>query len=102
MRHTRQAIDQFLDRQATSGQTVAAFCTDHNLKVPTFYFWKKKYSDSNPAPPPGFCQLTPRREVAQRTLRLPCGLQLEITGLTPQSGWVDGPTAATHACGIGF
>jgi len=82
MRHTREAIDQFLDRQATSGQTVAAFCADHNLKVPTFYSWKKKYSDSNPELPLGFCQLTPRREVAQRTLRLPCGLQLEIIGLS--------------------
>ena len=82
MRHTREAIDQFLDRQATSGQTVAAFCTDHNLKVPTFYFLKKKYSDSSPVLAPGFCQLTPRREVAQRTLRLPSGLQLGITGLS--------------------
>ena len=82
MRHTREAIDQFLDEQETSGQTVAAFCADHNLKVPTFYSWKKKYSDANPALPPGFCQLTPRREVAQRTLRLPSGLQLEITGLS--------------------
>jgi hypothetical protein len=43
MRHTPAAIRQFLIEQPLSGQTVAAFCEDHGLKVPTFYSWKKKY-----------------------------------------------------------
>jgi hypothetical protein len=82
MRHTREAIDQFLDRQATSGRTVSAFCADNGLKVPTFYSWKKKYGTPDPEEPSGFCELTPVREVSKRKLCLPSGLQLEITGLS--------------------
>jgi transposase-like protein len=82
MRHTREAIYEFLERQATSGQTVAAFCADHGIKVPTFYFWKKKYNNPDPVAPSGFCELTPVREVSKRKLCLPSGLQLEITGLS--------------------
>jgi hypothetical protein len=43
MRHTSEAIRQFLIEQPLSGQTVAVFCDDHDLKVPTFYSWRKKY-----------------------------------------------------------
>lgn len=82
MRHTRAAINQFLDRQAAGGQTVAAFCADHDLKVPTFYSWKKKYNTPEPVRPSGFCELTPVREVSKRKLSLPSGLELEITGLS--------------------
>jgi hypothetical protein len=82
MRHTREAIDRFLDRQASSGQCVAAFCAAHQLKVSTFYFWKKKDGGDITGSPSGFCQLMPVGEVVQRSLRLPSGLQLEITGLT--------------------
>ena len=82
MRHTRKAIDQFLDRQATSGQPVAVFCADNDLKVPTFYSWKKKYNQPDSVEPSGFCELTPVREVSKRRLCLPSGLELEITGLS--------------------
>jgi hypothetical protein len=82
MRHTREAIHQFLEQQTSSGQTVAAFCTDNNLKVPTFYSWKKKYGTPALLEPSGFCELTPLREVSKKKLSLPSGLQLEITGLS--------------------
>ena len=82
MRHTREAIDQFLEQQASSSQTVAAFCADNDLKVPTFYSWKKKYGAPDTEEPSGFCELTPLREVSKRKLYLPSGLQLEITGLS--------------------
>ncbi|MEZ5030898.1 MAG: hypothetical protein R2787_05840 [Saprospiraceae bacterium] len=82
MRHTREAIDQFLEQQATSGRTVSAFCADNGLKVPTFYSWKKKYGTPDSVEPSGFCELTPVREVSKRKLYLPSGLQLEITGLS--------------------
>jgi len=83
MRHTREAIDRYLDRQASSGQTVAAFCADNGLKIPTFYAWKKKYAKPVPDSSLGFCELTPvQREVVKRKLCLPSGLQLEITGLS--------------------
>jgi hypothetical protein len=82
MRHTREAIHQFLDQQASSGQTVIAFCADHGLKVPTFYSWKKKYKACEPEAPAGFCELLPARVVSKRKLCLPGGLELEITGLS--------------------
>jgi hypothetical protein len=82
MRHTREAIHQFLELQASGGQTVATFCAENSLKVPTFYCWKKKYGTADPVEPSGFCELTPLREVSKRKLCLPSGLQLEITGLS--------------------
>lgn len=82
MRHTREAIYEFLEQHATSGQTVAAFCADHDLKIPTFYSWKKKYDKPEPVGPSGFCELTPVREVPKRRLCLPSGLELEVTGLS--------------------
>lgn len=82
MRYTREAIDQFLGQQASSSQTVAAFCADNDLKVPTFYSWKKKYNRPDTVEPSGFCELTPVGEVSKRRLCLPSGLELEITGLS--------------------
>lgn len=82
MRHTREAIDQFLEQQASSSQTVAVFCADNDLKVPTFYSWKKKYNKPDSVDSSGFCELRPVREVSNRKLHLPSGLQLEITGLS--------------------
>jgi transposase-like protein len=82
MRHTPAAIRQFLDEQPTSGQTVSAFCHDHDLKVPTFYSWKKKYGEAEAPVREGFCKITPKQESVGRSLRLPSGLRLELIGLT--------------------
>jgi len=82
MRYTPAAIRQFLDEQAVSGQTVAAYCEKHDLKVPTFYSWKKKFEQPEAPAPAGFCKITPKREHAERSLRLPSGLRLELIGLT--------------------
>ena len=82
MRHSPAAIRQFLIEQPLSGQTVADFCEDHDLKVPTFYSWKKKYSETEAPVQEGFCKITPKREVAERSLRLPSGLRLDLVGLS--------------------
>jgi hypothetical protein len=83
MRHKRESIHHYLERYATSGQTVAAFCVDNGLKIPTFYSWKKKYGKPKKAVvPSGFCELRPVGEVSKRKLCLPSGLALEITGLS--------------------
>ena len=82
MRHTSEAIRQFLIEQPLSGQTVADFCEEHDLKVPTFYSWKKKYGRAEAPAREGFCKITPKREYAERSLRLPSGLRLELIGLT--------------------
>ena len=52
------------------------------LKVPTFYSWKKKYSETEAPVQEGFCKITPKREVAERSLRLPSGLRLDLVGLS--------------------
>lgn len=82
MRHTPAAIRQFLADQPLSGQTVADFCEDRNLKVPTFYSWKKKYAQPETSIEEGFCKIIPRQEIAERSLRLPSGLRLELIGLS--------------------
>lgn len=82
MRHTPEAIRHFLAEQPRSGLTVANFCADNDLKVPTFYSWKKKYGEVDTTEPAGFCKITPRREIAERSLRFPSGLQLELIGLS--------------------
>lgn len=82
MRHTPEAIRQFLADQLLSGQPVATFCEDNELKVPTFYSWKRKYGEAEIRETSGFCKITPKRELAERSLRLPSGLRLELVGLS--------------------
>jgi len=82
MRHRPEAIQQFLIDQISSGQSVADFCTDHDLKVPTFYSWKRKYAATDPVEPEGFCKIIPTRKTARRSLCLPSGLRLELIGLS--------------------
>ena len=82
MRHTPAAIRQFLTDQPLSGQTVAAFCEEHDLKVPTFYAWKRKHLPCEEPPQAGFCKIIPRQEPTTRSLFLPSGLKLELTGLS--------------------
>lgn len=82
MRYSPAAIRQFLEEQPASGRTVAAYCEEYDLKVPTFYSWKKKYGQAEVDAYEGFCKITPKRDYAERSLRLPSGLRLELTGLT--------------------
>ena len=82
MRHTPEAIRRFLDEQSRSGQTVAVFCTDNDIKLPTFYSWKKRYNNISPVEEAGFCRITPKRETVGRSLRLGSGLQVSIMGLS--------------------
>jgi len=83
MRYTPTKIQRFLDKQSLSGQSVADFCAKHELKIPTFYAWRKKYaSPSVPTAEEGFCQITPFSEPAHRSLRLPSGLSVDLVGLS--------------------
>ena len=82
MRHSSEAIRQFLTEQQRSGLTVANFCAKNDLKVPTFYSWKKKYGEEEAIELEGFCKITPRREIFERSLRLPSVLHLSLVGLS--------------------
>ncbi|MFT4752132.1 MAG: hypothetical protein ACI819_002589 [Neolewinella sp.] len=46
MRYPPEATRQFFDDYQESGQTVAAVCDDNDIKVPTFYSWKKEIQRS--------------------------------------------------------
>lgn len=82
MRYHPDAIRQFLSDQAASGQSVAVFCTEHDLVVATFYSWRRKYGVPSRPLPEGFCKIVTRSETAAKTLRLPSGLELGLTGMT--------------------
>lgn len=82
MRHTPEAIENFLTEQQLSGQSIAAFCEEQDLKMSTFYSWKKKYGLAEAPALRGFCKITPKQETAERSLRLPSGLRLELLGLS--------------------
>lgn len=82
MRHTPEAIRDFLDDQSRSGLSIADFCANNALKVPTFYSWKKKHKEVDINEPEGFCKTRPRREILERSLRLPSGLRLDLIGLS--------------------
>ena len=96
MRHSPAAIRRFLTQHAASGHTIAAFCGSHGLKIATFYAWKRKYGPPAAAAAAaaaatattvsgGFCQLRPTAPTgAAWSLRLPSGLRLELSGLSPR------------------
>ena len=82
MRYHPDAIRKFLSDQADSGRSVAKFCIEHELNVATFYSWRKKYGHQEEAPPAGFCKIIPRQQAVAKKLRLPSGLELELSGMT--------------------
>ena len=82
MRHSSSAIQKFLNDQAQSSQTIASFCEDHDLKVPTFYSWKRKYDRLPVINQAGFCEILPRKDITQRSVLFSSGLRLIIDGLS--------------------
>ena len=77
MSDTRQRwIERFV-RYHASGQTVAAFCAQENVSVPSFYLWKRKLADASPTLPLVPIQLTPATACAIE-LRFPSGMILRL------------------------
>jgi transposase-like protein len=68
MGYPPEAIRQFLDDYQESGQAVAAVCDDNDIKVPTFYSWKKRYSEVEAVEPEGFYKIIPKQETMERKL----------------------------------
>jgi hypothetical protein len=42
-----QEIEQHLEQQAQSGQSIVDYCRHHHLKASNFYNWKSKYKHPN-------------------------------------------------------
>jgi hypothetical protein len=77
-----------LERLAQSGQTVAQFCQDETVSVPSFYQWKKKLADQASqsssrakSSPSAFraVDLIPPSQSAT-TIRLANGIEIELGG----------------------
>jgi transposase len=49
----RLAWQQRLERFASSGLSVAAFCRAEHLSVQSFYYWKRRLAAPSPSPTPG-------------------------------------------------
>ena len=45
-KRARQKWQRLVSEQARSGQGVAAFCREHRLCIPHFYWWKKRLRES--------------------------------------------------------
>ena len=83
MANRAQVMRLHLDAQSTSNQTVAGYCTDHGISVPTFYYWRRKFADAEAPPVSGFIQLVAAAaDPILRTLQLPSGLAVELAGLS--------------------
>lgn len=50
MRYSAVFIERHLADQPSSGLTVARYCAQHRLSVPTFYYWRRKNQQRVPAP----------------------------------------------------
>jgi hypothetical protein len=88
---SRSKVQQWterLERFAQSGQTVAQFCQDETVSVPSFYQWKKKLADQ-PSQPSSHAKLSasafravdviPHSQSAT-TVRLANGIEIELGG----------------------
>ena len=82
MRHPPEAIRQFLAEQVESDQSIACYCANNEIKVPTFYSWKKRYSEVEAVESEGFYKIMPKQELLERKLRLPSGLELGLCGFS--------------------
>lgn len=85
MRHSPDAIQKFLTRQRSSGLSVAKFCRQHQLSVPTFYSWRKRFPAQEDEPiPQGFTQLkpVPSSSGSDIAIELPSGVKVSFSGLS--------------------
>jgi hypothetical protein len=88
----RQQWSERLQRFATSGQTIAAFCQSEAVSVPSFFQWRRKLAvtsdnDPNPmgSPRPAQHAFVPVRitSAAEVEVHLPNGVRIRLTGNDP-------------------
>jgi len=84
MRHTPATMSAHLHAQAEGELSVTAYCAAHDLKVATFYYWRKKLTAPpvEETEPTGFTELKPAAESPQPTLHLSNGLCVKLSGLS--------------------
>jgi transposase-like protein len=67
-----------LRRYQQCGSTVAQFCRDEGVSVPSFYQWKRRLADSSESTPTKFVPLVTTKSPALTTLKLPGGGLVEL------------------------
>lgn len=85
MRQTASSMRRHLDAFSNSELTVARYCQQHDLSVATFYYWRRKLVEDHVDDSNSFCQLVttgPSSPSLMPILRLPSGLQLELSGFS--------------------
>jgi transposase-like protein len=88
MRYSANFIRRHLADQSTSGLSVATYCAQHHLSVPTFYYWRRKHRQSPIAPPTQelaldrFTQLQPLDVLPTVSLTTPGGSKLDLSELS--------------------
>lgn len=69
-----------LEEYEQSNLSIAAFCTARSLKVPRFYYWRRKLRSSQAAPK-GFIPVLPPTSVERASIRLsyPNGVSIQLS-----------------------
>lgn len=83
----RQQWSERLQRFATSGQTIAAFCQSESVSVPSFFQWRRKLATT----PDNDAMVSPRHafvpvhitSAAEVEVHLPNGARIRLTGNDP-------------------
>jgi len=88
MRYSADFIKRHLSDQSTSGLSVALYCAQHDLSVPTFYYWRRKHRRCSLAKHTqeltldGFTQLQPVDVLPVVSLTTPGGSKLDLSELS--------------------
>jgi len=64
--------------------TVAQFCRDEGVSVPSFYSWKRKLAEASESKQPMFIPLATAKSPALATLKLPGGGFIELPREIPR------------------
>lgn len=64
-----------------SKQTISAFCTERDIRMKTFFYWRRKFLAARSASA-GFIPITPPAGVERTELRLsyPNGVHIDLSG----------------------
>jgi transposase-like protein len=84
---TEDEARRALERWRQSGETIAAFARSHSVSAPRLYWWRRRLAATVPAAEPRpAIRLAPATiisEAATIELRLPNGIVVEVTGVSP-------------------
>src|SRR5579885_126025 len=84
-RRARAKWQRLVSEQGRSAQNVAAFCREHRLCVPHFYWWKKRLGESSGAKWDGASRFVEVKVAAAPDA--PGGAQIEIRLRNGRSAW---------------